>query len=712
MMRKVRSFIQNHDFENGAICLAMICDYFGYRISSDDACMLCDVTVNGCTINGICHGAESIGLDATEEKIEVSELNKTKLPCIAVLKNEKYIVIDGLKDDTIFFCDPVEGHSRCSIDDFKKIYNGSVITFRKNKQFRIKFNRSPVLQLVGMILKDHKLRFSVYVILSLLAALITIAEPSVLKKFTDMLFSQNYYSQLNILTAYLLMCILSIVLSYVSSAFAVDVRKRITAKNEGDFTLATLNLSNGFYERNGEGDLVIRKREDTMIVESLIDIAVNYIINLVMLVACAVYIICQSSFIAVFVVVLNVLAYLFLFIHTRRQEVIYKKLQYYLTEVAHFIYTSTPMIEMIKSAGTEYTFFKKHADLLSEATEVESEYIKKDICGNIIPSIIFSLMQVVILIVGYIEILYGGNITYGGILSAYAVYNLMKEPIQYVLNNTTGIRMMNNQADRSIAVLNQLKNGKDENKEAMEKTEGILDGKIEVEDVSYAFSRYGEPFIRNLSFTIQKGEHVAIVGKSGSGKTTIKNLLLGRYKPKSGKIYFDGIDSEKISPEVIADSIGAVDQQILMFEGSVLENVTMWDTTMEDYQIALAMRDAQIYDTVIERKAGMSEQLWRNGSNFSGGERQRLEISRALAREPRILILDEATSALDARTEKLLTDRIKERSITTITIAHRLSTIRDSDRIFVIENGKIVAQGTHDELMRSCEIYNDLVITE
>ena len=370
------------------------------------------------------------------------------------------------------------------------------------------------------------------------------------------------------------------------------------------------------------------------------------------------------------------------------------------------------MVETIKASGAENGYFQKWAGYQASVNASQVRFARLDELLGMIPALLSSFAGSAVLVLGVYQAMQG-RFTIGMILSFQGFLSAFMSPAMLLISAGQSIQEMRTEMERVEDVMEYPDDPSFSDAPLSETADySKLSGEVELRHVTFGYAPLAEPLIRDFSLHIKPGSRVAFVGGSGCGKSTLSKLISGLYQPWSGEILFDGKPISQIDRSVFTGSVAVVDQDIVLFEDSIANNIKMWDSSIEDFEMILAARDAQIYDDIMAREGGFSGKLSEGGRDLSGGQRQRLEIARVLAQDPTLIILDEATSALDALTEYELVKAIKDRGITCIVIAHRLSTIRDCDEIVVLDKGRVVERGTHEELYARGGVYADLIASD
>jgi len=377
------------------------------------------------------------------------------------------------------------------------------------------------------------------------------------------------------------------------------------------------------------------------------------------------------------------------------------------------------MIETIKSAGAENGFFTKWSGYQASVNAQEVNFEKINQYLGMIPSFVSEIANYTVLVLG-VYLVMNGKFTIGMVMAFQSLLTSFMGPVGTLLSAGQTIQEMRTQMERIDDVMEYPdddifsadSDDIDEASDNEDYEERKLTGNIEIKNIEFGYSPLAEPLIRDFSLKLEPGKSVAFVGSSGCGKSTISKLISGLHKPWKGEILFDGKSHNQISKSLFTSSVAVVDQDIILFEDTIANNIKMWDDSIEDFEMIMAARDAQLHDEIMKRPQGYQHKLIDGGKDFSGGQRQRMEIARVLAQDPTIIIMDEATSALDSKTEYEVVKAIKDRGITSIIVAHRLSTIRSCDEIIVMQDGLIVDRGRHEELMSRCGLYNELVTSE
>jgi ABC-type bacteriocin/lantibiotic exporter with double-glycine peptidase domain len=368
------------------------------------------------------------------------------------------------------------------------------------------------------------------------------------------------------------------------------------------------------------------------------------------------------------------------------------------------------MIETIKAAGAEATFFNRWSGYQAANYDIQAKMTLVNEYVGTIPQAITKLANIIVLVMG-IWLIVKGDFTPGVLLAFTGFLSSFMAPVNQMIGLGQTVQEMQTKMERIEDVLNYPTDVEEEGEEASvaaDMDRDKLSGRIDLKGLTFGYSPLEPPLIENFNLHLEPGQWVALVGGSGSGKSTIAKLVSGLYKPWSGSVEFDGVPLDQVPRPLLRGSLSVVDQDIVTFSDTVYDNVTLWDSSVEDFEVILACRDAAIHQEIVTRKDGYHAMVALRGRNFSGGQLQRMEIARALMIDPSIIILDEATSALDAQTEAEVIRRIRDRDVTCIVVAHRLSTIRDCDEIIVLNDGKVVERGAHDELMSQNGAYGAL----
>ena len=367
-------------------------------------------------------------------------------------------------------------------------------------------------------------------------------------------------------------------------------------------------------------------------------------------------------------------------------------------------------LETIKALGGERHFFAQWEKTYAQSMNARVTTITNNIYLSALPEFVLEVTNGVILCLGTWLILQG-EMTPGMILASQGLINETIYPIirgiasvQTALRINSSIQRIKEVTDCSQECA-ELRLPSDDDLPEVAK----LSGEIELRDVTFGYDRNLPPILSHFSLKIRAGERVALVGPSGCGKSTVLSLVSGLYEPWEGEVLFDGKPRKAIDRMTFVNSVSVVNQDVTLFEGTIADNVKMWDNSIEDFAMVLACNDAQIHHEIMERPGAYQGTVTERGKNFSGGQRQRIEIATALAKEPTVLLMDEGTSALDPDTEAKVMRHIYDMGITLITIAHRLETIADCDRIYVVEHGHITQHGTHDELSQMDGLYRNLL---
>lgn len=708
---KVPTIMQMEALECGAASLAMILAYYGRWISLGQMREDCGVSRDGSLASNVAKAAMKHGLKVKAHRYSLEAVQKkSTFPAIIHWNFNHFVVLNGFKNGYAYINDPARGFVKVPMDEFDRSFTGVVLEFEPEKTFKQEGKPESILKFALNRLKGSETLILFVMITAGLATLGSLILPAFSRYFTDTVLARNGLVFF-LLVGMALLFGFQVLANYINNVYSYKIQGKLAVVSNSMFMWRIMHMPMRFFSQRSPADLSNRQSLNDSIATTLITSVAPLLINVILLLLYLFIMIRYSliltivgvSTIAVNLIVAKVISDKRIdFTRTRMRDE---------AALGNMTVSGIEMIETIKSAGVENGYFEKWAGYLANigATEVKEEHMERFLVT--LPQLVQEICNAIILLTG-VWMIMEGNFTAGMLIAFQAMLLAFMEPVNQLILSGQSIQEMKSSMERVDDVLkyqnNEIPFGEFDENESYEK----LSGNIEMKDITFGYSPLAKPLIEDFNLTIHPGDKIAFVGMSGCGKSTLAKLLSGLYDPWKGEITYDGKKKEEIPHEVFSGSLLVVDQDISMFEDSISDNIKMWDNTIQDYEMIMAAKDAQIHEDIIQRPGGYEYKMSDGAKDFSGGQKQRFEITRVLAGEPTIAILDEATSALDARTEYDVIKAIQNRGITTIVIAHRLSTIRDADEIIVMDKGKVVERGTHDELYAKGGLYTKLIATE
>ena len=704
--------MQLEALECGAASLAMVMAYYGKWVPLEQVRVDCGVSRNGSNAKNILRAAEKYGFKTKGYAYNVKKLReKGKFPAIIHWGGGHFVVLNGFRGNKAILNDPAKGLVKVDLNTFDQIFTGIYLELTPNEDFEPGGKRKSVFKFAKKRLTGAFALVAFFSITTIVFYLFTIINPAANQFFVDYLLGGNNPSWLlPFIFIFAGIGLLQVIVTIVQSLYQYKIRGKLDLIGSSTYMWRILRLPIDFFSQRMVGDLQRRQSENATIAETLVNVFAPLLFNTIMIVVYLVVML-NKSWILTLVGVFTILVNAFVSRYISKVRVNISRVQARdNSRLAGMTTKGIEMIETIKSNGAETSYFSSWQEAADSVYQQNVKMAKTNSFLGLVPTSVATLANYAVLILGvYYTVI--GQFTVGSILAFQGLLSAFMAPANTLINSGQTLQEMRTSMERVDDVLEYPLDPNVTREIEMEHVSKIK-GNLILKDVTFGYSRLDRPVLTNFNLEIKQGQKVAIVGTTGSGKSTISKLISGLYSPWSGEIIFDGKKIEEIDHEIFTSSIAVVDQDITLFEDTVMNNIKMWDRSIEDFEAIMACNDAQIHDSIISRQGGYNAPVLEGGKNFSGGEKQRLEIARSLAMDPSIIILDEATSALDAKTEFEVVKAIKARGITTIVIAHRLSTIRDADLIVVLQKGIIVEQGTHDELMALKGSYYDLVTNE
>ncbi len=708
-LAKVPQVMQMEVVECGAASLTMILAHYGKWLPLEEVRAACGVSRDGSSAKMILQAARNYGLDAKGFRMSPEAL-EGKQPAIIHWNFEHFVVFRGFdRKGRACINDPGIGPVKWPMEEFRKHYTGVCLTFEPTEKFEKGGQQTSILSYMKKNLNGVSEAFWLTFSFALMGAFVALLSPLFTRIFLDEILSGKnadwvkwFFIGMGALAVFQFFVVL------LQSRYTKRVAGALALKSNKDYLRHLLRLPMSYFAMRHVGDLQQRMHLNQEITNSLIEVLAPQVINIGLLVLYLFLMFSYSFWLTIigFVAAGVNLAIVHYFANLRINLI--RSMEQ--SEGQYFSATISCIdnMESIKAAGAETGFFKYWSGLWAHKFNVNANADKQQAQMALLPVMANALCSVAVLVLGAYLILQG-DLTVGMLMAFQGFMGSFLAPVNELVNGSQKIVEMRSQMERVEDVMKYPEDHRDSEKEILQ---GKLGGLLEMKHVTFGYSPIQPPLIEDFNLRVEPGHSVALVGPSGCGKSTLAKLISGLYKPWSGEILFDGRPIESIPNEELTNSVAVIDQNVVLFDDTIAQNIRMWDPSIEDFTLMMACNDAEIRADIVSRPEGFDTKIVKGGQNFSGGQRQRFEIATALAREPIVLIMDEATSALDPKTEDEVMKRIRSMGPTQIIVAHRLSTIRDCYEIIVMDQGKILQRGRHEELMAQEGFYQKLMKSE
>jgi NHLM bacteriocin system ABC transporter peptidase/ATP-binding protein len=693
--------------ECGAASLGIILGYFGKWVKLEELRVSCGVSRDGSKASNVLKAARSYGLEAKGYQIEAEKLRDFATPFVVFWNFHHFLVVEGFSGDKVHLNDPGTGPRVVSYQDFDNSYTGVALTFTPGPEFTPGGDRPSSLGGLSSRLRGGAPALTLVMLASLLLVIPGLIAPAFNRIFIDRVLTAGFTEWVWPLIAFMVGTgVVAVALTGIQQRYLLRLETRMALGSSSGFLRHVLRLPVDFFSQRQPADVSSRVQANDKVAQLLSRDLATSVIAAILVIFYAVFMFTYDVTLTLISVGLVIANIVILRVVARTRVDATRRLRQDKGRLTGTTYNGLQMIETLKATGTENDFFARWSGFQTKVSNGQQQLGVSNQILDVVPTLLVSLSTALVLWIGSDRVI-SGALTVGALVAFQGLLTSFTRPVQHLTQ--IGQKLQDVTAD--LNRLNDVENYKIawqfEHEPSV--TDGKLAGAVELRSITFGYSPLAAPLIEDFSISLSPGQRVALVGGSGSGKSTIAKVLSGLNEPWSGDVLFDGRPSKDYARNVVAASVSVVDQEIFLFEGTVRDNLTLWDESIPDGTLHQALRDACIYDDIMAKPGGLDHVIREAGRDLSGGQRQRLEIARALASNPRVLILDEATSALDTETEQIIDDNLRRRGCTCVIVAHRLSTIRDADEIVVLEFGRVVERGTHDQLKAAGGTYANLI---
>jgi NHLM bacteriocin system ABC transporter peptidase/ATP-binding protein len=715
MLRRSPTVLQMEAVECGAAALAIVLAHYGRWVPLEELRVACGVSRDGSKASNVVKAARGYGLVAKGFKKEPAALRSLSLPAILHWNFNHFVVLDGFRKGRVFLNDPATGPRDVSDEELDQAFTGVVLTFEPGPDFQRLGDPPRLIPALRRRLAGSRAALVFVLLAGLGLALPGLVIPVFSKVFVDSVLLENRREWLPpLLVAMGLAALLTGLLTWIQQVYLLRLETRLAVGSSSGFLWHVLRLPTVFFSQRFAGDISSRVAINDRVAQLLSrDLATNALGALMVVFFAAILFRYDVvlTLVGIGVVSLNVAALRYV---SRRRVDGNRRLAQDQGKLLGTAIGGLQTIETLKATGGESDLFARWAGFQAKVVNGQQDLERYSQILDAVPPLLSAINTALILGLGGLRVM-NGSLSLGGLVAFQLLMASFTAPINRLVSLGGRLQTVEGDMNRLDDVLRYRIDPTAASGSGGLPEPGApvrLRGFLDLHQVSFGYSRLDPPLIEEFDLALKPGFRIALVGGSGSGKSTISRLVTGLYEPWGGEIRFDGARRREVPAAVLTGSLAAVDQNVFLFEGTVRENLTLWDVTIPLPEVVAAAKDACIHEDIAARQGGYESLVEEGGANWSGGQRQRLEIARALVGRPSLLVLDEATSALDSTTESRIDENLRRRGCTCLIVAHRLSTIRDADEIIVLDKGKVVQRGTHDDLKRIDGPYARLISAE
>ena len=724
---KTPTVLQMEGVECGAAALSIILGYYGRYVPLEKLRVECGVSRDGLKATNIMKAARAYGFKTKGFSKSIEKLKTSKTPCILFWNFNHFLVLEGFGKKKVYLNDPAQGRLTVDYEEFEGSFTGVVITFEPSEAFEKGNEKRGLIPALSSRVSNSKLSLVYIILVSLFMVIPGLVIPSFTQIFIDRYLVNNMTEfVMPLLLAMGVLMMINALLVHIQQYYLLRLETKLALSTSSQFLWHIFHLPISFFTQRYSGDVSNRVMLNDKIAGLLSGDLANSVLNVIVVAFYALLMFSYDSVLTLIGIVAALINIVALRVVSQARKDGSRRLLNERGKLMGNTMSGISMIETLKASGRESDFFANWSGYLAKVLNNQQELAWLTLRLNIVPPLLVSISTALVMGIGALRVM-DGQMTLGMLVAFLYLLRNFIGPVNQLVQMGSILQETEGDMSRIDDVLDYEIDEQFTTPETAQYRQGAkdpatvqangeahtlpskLDGHLELHNVSFGYTQAMPAIIKDFNIKLEPGSRVALVGGSGSGKSTVARLVAGLYKPWEGEILLDHKRREDLPRYMINNSVAVIDQEIMLFKGTIRDNLSFWDPTMDEQNIIRAAKDAMIHEVIAARPGAYESAVSEKGTNFSGGQRQRMEIARALAVNPSYLIMDEGTSALDPKSEKVVMDNIRRRGCTCLIVAHRLSTIRDCDEIIVMKFGAIEERGTHEDLLARNGLYARLI---